>query len=261
MSRHFFESFGSTKIRLIGRGHLSATAVSLSPLRQASKTWHRCYTSQQNGIGQLDAGSKRSLNSTSSGVLIVLVSQEGIRCAKPFRRRGKSGAAPATVGGEPFSKIPLGFAVQSLGRRRGARTREPGDLPERSHSFRRAGRACGADFRCGDKTALSRAGRAAKAPAAMSAPAASMSAPATKRNGACGRHCYAEDDSRCGRNQFPPHRSLSLFPDQAAQRCAGRGPISIYDCMPALRANKLQIAHEENSLRQAKKCGTASHSN
>ena len=111
----------------------------------------------------VDARSKRSLNSASSGVLIVLVSQEGIRCAEPFRRRGKSGAAPATVGGEPFSKIPLGFAVQSLGRRRGARTREPGDLPERSHSFRRAGRACGADFRCGDKTDLSRAGRAAMA--------------------------------------------------------------------------------------------------
>jgi hypothetical protein len=152
MSRHFFESFRSTKIRLIGRGHLSASAVSLSPLRRAPKTWHSCHTFQQNGIGQVDARSKRPFNSVSSGVLIVLVSQEGIRCAKPFRRRGKSGAAPATVGGEPFSKIPLGFAVQSLGRRRGARTREPGDLPERSHSFRRAGRACGADFRCGDRT-------------------------------------------------------------------------------------------------------------
>src|SRR4029077_11178194 len=43
----------------------------------------------------------------------------------------KSGAAPATVGGEPFSKVPLGFGVQSLGRRRRAKTREPGDLPER----------------------------------------------------------------------------------------------------------------------------------
>jgi hypothetical protein len=52
---------------------------------------------------------------------------------------------------------------------------------------------------------------AAKATAAMSAPAASMSAPATKRHSAGGRHCHAEGDSRCGRNQFPSHRSLSLF--------------------------------------------------
>jgi hypothetical protein len=52
---------------------------------------------------------------------------------------------------------------------------------------------------------------AAKATAAMSAPAASMSAPATKRHSAGGGHCHAEGDSRCGRNQFPSHRSLSLF--------------------------------------------------
>jgi hypothetical protein len=52
---------------------------------------------------------------------------------------------------------------------------------------------------------------AAKATAAMSAPAASMSAPATKRHSAGGRHCHAESDSRCGRNQFPSHRSLSLL--------------------------------------------------
>ena len=51
---------------------------------------------------------------------------------------------------------------------------------------------------------------AAKATAAMSAPAASMSAPATKRHSA-GGHSHAEGDSSCGRNQFPSHRSLSLF--------------------------------------------------
>jgi hypothetical protein len=88
----------------------------------------------------------------SSGVPIALVGQEGIRCAESSRRQSNSGAAPATVGGEPFSEMPLGFAVQSLGRRRTATTREPGDLPERGHSFRRAGRAFGADFRCGDRT-------------------------------------------------------------------------------------------------------------
>jgi hypothetical protein len=90
--------------------------------------------------------------SHSSGVLIALVSQEGIRCAESSRRQGNSGAVPATVGGEPFSEMPLGFAVQSLGRRGTATTREPGDLPERTSSFRRAGRACGADFRCGGRT-------------------------------------------------------------------------------------------------------------
>jgi hypothetical protein len=51
---------------------------------------------------------------------------------------------------------------------------------------------------------------AAKATAAMSAPAASMSTAATKRHSA-GGHSHAEGDSSCGRNQFPSHRSLSLF--------------------------------------------------
>ena len=64
---------------------------------------------------------------------IELIGQEGIRCATPFRRRGKAGAAPATVGGESFSHMPLGLAMQGLGRRRRVKTREPGDLPERSH--------------------------------------------------------------------------------------------------------------------------------
>jgi hypothetical protein len=101
---------------------------------------------------RLDTDKVRPFNSRSSGVPIALIGQEGIRCVSPFRRRSNSGAAPATVGGESFSEMPLGFAVQSLGRRRTAKTREPGDLPERRHSFRRAGRAFGADFRCGDRT-------------------------------------------------------------------------------------------------------------
>src|ERR1700678_4518275 len=91
------------------------------------KTWPDRNSLQQNGNEQLDTNGARSLNSRSSGVLIALVSQEGIRCVKTFRRRINSGAAPATVGGEPFSEVPLGFAVQSLGRRRTAVTREPGD--------------------------------------------------------------------------------------------------------------------------------------
>ena len=85
---------------------------------------------------------------------------------------------------------------------------------------------------------------AAKATAAMSAPAASMSAPATKRHSAGGRHCHAESDSRCGRNQFPSHRSLSLFRTDLP---------SIENVWLRCRANELQISHEENSLTLSKK--------
>jgi hypothetical protein len=85
---------------------------------------------------------------------------------------------------------------------------------------------------------------AAKATAAMSAPAAAMSAPATKRHSAGGRHRHAEGDSSCGRNQFPSHRSLSLFRIR---------PPSIEDVWLHCRANELQISHEENSLTLSKK--------
>ena len=45
--------------------------------------------------------------------------QKGIRCDPPLRWvEFKSGAAPATVGGESFFRLPLGFVHQSLGRRR-----------------------------------------------------------------------------------------------------------------------------------------------
>jgi hypothetical protein len=72
-------------------------------------------------------------NADSSGVPVALTGQEGIRCVAPLRRQNNSGAAPATVGGEPFSHVPLGLAVRGLGRRRRVTTREPGDLPERRH--------------------------------------------------------------------------------------------------------------------------------
>ena len=74
-----------------------------------------------------------SLFQTVQVCRITLIGQEGIRCAAPFPRQGKSGAAPATVGGKSFSHMPLGLAMQGLGRRRRAATREPGDLPERRH--------------------------------------------------------------------------------------------------------------------------------
>jgi len=90
-------------------------------------------TCQLNDGRRLDRFKARRFCCRRSGALIRKIGQEGIRCVSPFRRRGKSGAAPATVGGEFFSEVPLGFAVRSLGRRGRAITREPGDLPERSH--------------------------------------------------------------------------------------------------------------------------------
>src|ERR1700739_722635 len=44
-----------------------------------------------------------------------------------------SGAAPATVGGEPFSERATGLCQHGPGRWKTVTTREPGDLPERSH--------------------------------------------------------------------------------------------------------------------------------
>ena len=55
---------------------------------------------QQNENGLLDTSRTCSFYSHSSSVPITLIGQEGIRCAAPLQRQGKSGAAPATVGGE-----------------------------------------------------------------------------------------------------------------------------------------------------------------
>ena len=79
---------------------------------------------------RLDTIGPCSFNVRSSGVPVALTGQEGIRCVAPLRRQDNSGAAPATVGGEPFSHVPLGLAVQDLGRLRRVTTREPGNLPE-----------------------------------------------------------------------------------------------------------------------------------
>jgi hypothetical protein len=101
-------------------------------------------TRGQNETGSLDNDRGGSFNFCSSGVPVALIGQEGSRCVVPFRRQGKSGADPATVGGESFSNMPLGLAMQGLGRWRRVTTREPGDLPERSHLP-----ACGARARGG----------------------------------------------------------------------------------------------------------------
>ena len=103
---------------------------------------------QQNENGLLDTLRSYSFYSRSSGVPVTLIGQEGIRCAAPLQWQGKSGAAPATVGGESFSHTPLGLAMRGLGRRRRVTTREPGDLPERGHPsdvrWARAGRTSAA---------------------------------------------------------------------------------------------------------------------
>jgi hypothetical protein len=70
---------------------LQAVQSSRHPRRRA---WLGDNSSQQNENTRLDTGRAGSSYSHSSGVLTALVSQEGIRCVSPFRRRGNSGAAP-----------------------------------------------------------------------------------------------------------------------------------------------------------------------
>ena len=113
----------------------------LRPLHTALVALQARNSLQQNENGSLDTRRGTSFNSASSGVPVALIGQKGIRCAAPFGRQGKSGAAPATVGGESFSHVPLDLAMQGLGRRRRAATREPGDLPQRGHPSH-ARRAC-----------------------------------------------------------------------------------------------------------------------
>ena len=112
---------------------LLGEVMMLRPLTRALVLLQERNSLQQNENGLVDTPRSCSFYSPSSGVLITLIGQEGIRCAAPFPRQGKSGAAPATVGGESFSHMPLGLAMQGLGRRRRVTTREPGDLPERRH--------------------------------------------------------------------------------------------------------------------------------
>jgi high affinity Mn2+ porin len=112
---------------------LLVEVMMLRPLTRALVLLQERNSLQQNENRLVDTPRSCSFYSPSSGVLITLINQEGIRCAALFPRQGKSGAAPATVGGESFSHMPLGLAMQGLGRRRRVTTREPGDLPERRH--------------------------------------------------------------------------------------------------------------------------------
>ena len=135
-------------MRRFPKALLLGEAMMLRPLTRALVLLQERNSLQQNENGLLDTPRSCSFYSRSSGVPVTLIGQEGIRCAAPFQRQGKSGAAPATVGGESFSHMPLGLAMQGLGRRRRVTTREPGDLPERGHPsdvrWARAGRTSAA---------------------------------------------------------------------------------------------------------------------
>jgi hypothetical protein len=56
---------------------------------------------------------------------------------------GSIRSCPRNCSGESFFRFPLGLVNQGLGRRRRVATREPGDLPERSHLPVRGVRARG----------------------------------------------------------------------------------------------------------------------
>src|SRR5262245_2579080 len=75
-----------------------------------------------------------------------------VRFAIPVARQIRS--CPRNCRRRALLQFATGPCTQGLGRRRRVKTREPGDLPEQS-SFRRAGRALGAVFRCGDRGELS----------------------------------------------------------------------------------------------------------
>ena len=83
---------------------LLGEVMMLRPLTRAPALLQVRNSLQQNENGLVDTPRSCSFYSPSSGVLITLIGQEGFRCAAPFSRRGKSGAAPATVGGEFLSQ-------------------------------------------------------------------------------------------------------------------------------------------------------------
>jgi high affinity Mn2+ porin len=138
-----FELPGRLKMLAFNHSFVSRT-VALRSLDRFLRTLRGSNSLQQNGNELLDSRWVGSFHGHSSGVPVALIGQEGIRCAAPLQRQGKSGAAPATVGGESLSHVPPDPAMQGLGRRRRAATREPGDLPERGYPsdarWARAGR-------------------------------------------------------------------------------------------------------------------------
>jgi hypothetical protein len=109
-----FETTEALEMRVFNGAFLSGGTAMLSLQQHVLATLHERNSRQQNANGSLDTLRWRPFNRHSSGVPVALIGQEGIRCAAPRQRQGKSGAAPATVGGESFSHMPLSLAVQGL---------------------------------------------------------------------------------------------------------------------------------------------------
>jgi hypothetical protein len=103
----------------------------------------------EGAFGRLDK--KRGLVSSTLvfGMLVTLISKgNSVRfCFRVWQ--AKSEAAPATVGGESFFGVPLGFLDNAREGEEGLRPASQETGLNKS-SFRRAVRAHGAVFRCGD---------------------------------------------------------------------------------------------------------------
>jgi hypothetical protein len=78
---------------------LSAVALRLPDRSLATLRGRNSH--QQNENELLDTRRSCSSNAHSSGVPVALIGQEGIRCAAPFRRQGKSEAAPQLSAASP----------------------------------------------------------------------------------------------------------------------------------------------------------------
>jgi hypothetical protein len=157
---------------------------------------------------------------TAGGVVVGIT--VGIEAAKTTKASTKAtalettAAETAVVHREPAASEPAVVYREAAASETGVAHRKPVTSEAAAHGVTSEAAAHGVTSEAAahgvtSEAAAHRVTSAAKATAAMSAPAASMSAPATKRHSAGGRHCHAEGDSRCGRNQFPSHRSLSLF--------------------------------------------------
>jgi hypothetical protein len=157
---------------------------------------------------------------TAGGVVVGIT--VGIEAAKTTKASTKAtalkttAAETAVVHREPAASEPAVVYREAAASETAVAHRKPVTSEAAAHGVTSEAAAHGVTSEAAahgvtSEAAAHRVTSAAKATAAMSAPAASMSAPATKRHSAGGRHCHAEGDSRCGRNQFPSHRSLSLF--------------------------------------------------
>src|SRR5262249_56181120 len=73
----------------------------------------KCHTLRRNELQGVDKAGAAFFHHQRSGAPVALIGLKGIRCDSPFPWRVKSGAAPATVGGESFFRFPLAFPRQT----------------------------------------------------------------------------------------------------------------------------------------------------